>query len=526
MQFGPFLRRLSLHWPGSRNASVVYISLALIAAAFAISSYPRKPRAWPVGEVPIAFWAWRNQTPAGTDVRQAIDQTKANTIFLRAGQIDLQDGTLRRIRPVVGLMPKDVDLHLVYNATRGLLAQLEQVDENALAEAISAAYRTDTARAVQDHARVVGLQIDIDMPTRLLGRYARTLRALRAGLKPGLQLSITGLPTWMNSTELSATLAQVDFWIPQLYGAEIPERFDRSIPISSLQTVSAFVGQARSFDKPFLAGLAAYSWTLLYNSNGSLISLRGDMDPRVIADDQNLELIEQRPFETSPTAGAPTASEWRQVYRARTDGVVDDLVMHAGDVLVVDVPTAESLRQSARAVRELAGEKLLGICVFRLPAPDDAATLNIQQVASALADVDSSARVEVRILADAQSPNWIIEARNTGTANATVGTVKIELETAPGTFTDFTPRGSDLVESLCTPAGAPNLVGLEPCSLRRAGVWRFKPRTLLAGQTVTARLTMNLTNSRVIPVSVEMQTDTGQIYQDRFEVIAESRVKR
>ena len=34
-------------------------------------------------------------------------------------------------------------------------------------------------------ARVVGLQIDIDVPTRLLSRYAKILRALRAQLKPG-----------------------------------------------------------------------------------------------------------------------------------------------------------------------------------------------------------------------------------------------------------------------------------------------------------------------------------------------------
>ncbi len=526
MQFSPFLRRLFFRWRGSRNASVVFVSIALMAAAFAISSYPRKPRAWPVAKVPIAFWAWRNQTPAGTDVRKAIDQTSAKAIFLRAGQIDLQNGTLLRIRPVVGLMPKDVDLHLVYNATRELLAQLDQVDDSALAEAIGASYRTDAARAVADHARVVGLQIDIDMPTRLLGCYARTLRALRAGLKPGVQLSITGLPTWMHSTELSATLAQVDFWIPQLYGAEIPERFDQSVPISSLQTVSAFVSQARSIDKPFYAGLAAYSWVLLYNSNGSLISLRGDMDPRLIAADQNLELIEQKPFEPPSRPGSPLVSEWREVYRARADDVVNDLVMHAGDVLVVDLPSAESMRQSARAVRELAGEKLLGICVFRLPTSDDAATLSIQQIASALADVDSSARVEVRMLPDAHAPNWIIQVRNAGTANATVGSVKIELETSPGTITEFTPRESDSVESLCPPAGAPNLVGLEPCSLRRAGVWRFKPRTLFAGQTVTARLKMDLADSRVVPVSVELQTDTGQTYQDRFEVIAESRVKR
>lgn len=526
MLFGFPFRGLSFRWRGSRNAGFVYVSIALAAAALAISSYPRKPRIWPVAEVPITFWAWRNQTPAATDVRKAIEQTNAQTIFLRAGQIDWQAGEIHRIRPVTGVLPQDVDLHLVYNATRGLLAQLERVDESGLAAAISAAYATDTERAAREHARVVGLQIDIDMPTRLLGRYEKTLRVLRAQLKPGTQLSITGLPTWMQSTELRKTLALVDFWIPQLYGAEIPERSDQSIPISSPQTISRFVTEARALDKPFYAGLAAYSWSLLYSSNGSLICLRGDMDPTVVASDQNLELIEQRPFEPQTTSGTAIASEWRNVYRARADGVTNDVVLHAGDLLVIDVPSAESLRQSARAVRELAGARLLGICVFRLPASDDAATLSIEQVASALADLDSVARVEVRILPEAPPSRWILEVRNTGSASASVGTVKIELEAGPGAVTDFTAHGLDSIESLCTPAGAPNLIGLEACSLRRADVLRFKPRTLSGGQAATARLTMNLSHSRVIPVFIQMQTDTGEIYRNQLEVIAESSVKR
>ena len=45
---------------------------------------------------------------------------------------------------------------------------------------------------------------------------------------------------------------------------------------------------ARELDKPFYAGLAAYSYALLYNSSGSLISLRG-VDPALAAD-ANLEL--------------------------------------------------------------------------------------------------------------------------------------------------------------------------------------------------------------------------------------------
>jgi len=525
MSLSRFFRR---QW--SLNVRMLFVSIALMAVALAISSFTRKPRAWSVSEVPIAFWAWRNQAPTDAEVRDAIDQAHARTIFLRAGQIDYQEGRLRRIRPVKGNLPIGIDLHLVYNATRALLAQLENVDEKTLATTINEAFHEDAQRADEEHAQVVGLQVDIDVPTRLLGRYRKTLSALRARLKPGVQLSITGLPTWMDSNELKSTLTPVDFWIPQLYGAEVPERSDQLIPISAPENVARFVSRARDLDKPFYAGLAAYSWVLLYSSSGSLISLRGDMDPAVIASDPNLELIEQGPFVRAPRINTAVSSEWRYSYRAKADGVTDELAMHAGDVLVVDVPSAESLRLSAKIVREQAGEKLLGICVFRLPAAADPATLTIAQVKSALTDLDSAAQVEVRMLADAQpslpdqrtAANWVLEIKNNGTASAIVGTVRVDLQTDPGTVESVTPRGSALVESLCAATGATGLNELTPCSFRRANVIRFRPRTLMPGEIVTARLIVNPGPALVIPVFIELQTDTGQTYRDRIEVRAKA----
>jgi len=37
---------------------------------------------------------------------------------------------------------------------------------------------------------------------------------------------------------------------------------------------------------------------------------------------------------------------------------------------------------------------------------------------------------------------------------------------------------------------------------------------------------MNLSHSRVIPVFIQMQTDTGEIYRDQLEVIAEGSEKK
>lgn len=499
---------LSFRWPSSRNAQMLFAAFGLMAVAVMISSSNRKPRPWRVEEVPVAFWCWRNQTPAAEDVRAAVDTTRARAIFLRAGQIDFHDGKLSRIRSVSGPLPKETELHLVYNATRTLLAQLEVVDERALADTIAESFHEDSTRAAAENARVAGLQVDIDVPTRLLGRYQRMLKALRNRLEPGRQLSITGLPTWMQSRELTATLAQVDFWIPQFYGAEIPLSANQSIPISSPQDVERFVNRARELNKPFYAGLAAYSYALLYSKSGALITLRGDMDPAAIAADANLELTDQGTF-------AKAQDEWRFVYRARADGVIDGLVMHAGDVLVVDSPSAESLRVSARLVRESGGEKLIGICVFRLPAADDPASLTIAQVATALADRDSSPNFKINFSTSATRPrNASLEIENAGTANAVDG-FRIDVTAQTGTIDSIIAPPGASIETLCRLG---DKQPEQPCSQQRANLIRITARSLRSGASLGINLIFKSLVPKTLPVSLETRTDAGQTFRDQQEL--------
>src|SRR5205085_7618064 len=134
-------------------------------------------------------------------------------------------------------------------------------------------------------ARVIGLQLDLDVPTRLLERYGRVLRETRALLPEGTLLSVTGLQTWMGAGELRGVLDAVDFWAPQFYGAEIPATVERVVPIASPGAVSRAVARARELGKPFYAGLAAYGYALLYTEKGKLLEARGDIAPARVAAD-------------------------------------------------------------------------------------------------------------------------------------------------------------------------------------------------------------------------------------------------
>ncbi|MDT7778788.1 MAG: hypothetical protein QOC99_1300 [Acidobacteriota bacterium] len=395
-----------------RSRSVLRL-LALVFGAVAACvltagwRWAHAPRAWRPGEVPVAFWAWRAETPSQADVESAARETGARCLFLRAGQMDFASGRVVRVRAVSGPMPRGVELQLVYNATPQLLAEFGKVDEKALADALVETFRADSERAARDGAWVSGLQLDIDVPTRLLARYAYVLRAARAGLPSGAKLSVTGLPTWIGAAGLRDVLDAVDFWSPQFYGAEIPATADRVIPNAAPLEVARAVERVRALEKPFYAGLAAYGYALLYDERGRLLELRGDIDPARVASDGNFELVERRAFGGSVEGDGATsgvgrlAGEWRYVFRARGDTVLAGLSVRAGEQIVLDVPGSESLRAGVRGVREGAGEKLLGICFFRLPTQGDSTALGLTQVSAALRDreAESSTRVSAEAFA-------------------------------------------------------------------------------------------------------------------------------
>ena len=470
-----------------------------------------KPRTWSLHEVPIAFWSWRTQTPASADVENAIQKIGARSLFLRAGQIAYGDGAPHRVRAVAGPLPKNVDLHLVYNATPSLLQQLDTLSDRAFVNAIAIAYHEDAQRAAQQKCRVVGVQLDIDVPTRLLSRYARVLSMLRADLAKGTTLSITGLPSWMDSYDLADVLTRVDFWIPQFYGGQIPERLNDLVPISNSAAIKRRVRQAAALDKPFYAGLAAYGCAFLYGSDGSLVSLHGDIDPIIVAVDPNLELVDSRSVAESEQP-PESAAEYRYAFHVRADGVTDRLAVHKDDVLVIYVPTAESLRIASRIVREYAGRRLLGICLFRLPAEDDQTNLSLSQVSSALADRDSTSSIEIRVSAQPSKTTgekcWFVEVENTGTTTAQIDQLKIDLTLPASYFKGLVATPAINFETLCAESGVSSAP--EPCPAQRTNVLRLQPRYLPAGKSVSAVLVTSRELPSALPVSVEMQTEEGR----------------
>src|SRR5438552_4019256 len=110
-----------------RCIAIAIVLLIVAIAALGLFRNSHRWRTWHPEEVPVAFWAWHSDCPGEPDVLRAVKEAGAQTLFLRAGQIDLEVGKLRRIRAVNGRFPNNIDIHFVYNATRSCLAEFEKL---------------------------------------------------------------------------------------------------------------------------------------------------------------------------------------------------------------------------------------------------------------------------------------------------------------------------------------------------------------------------------------------------------------
>lgn len=454
-----------------RTPGAIALAVALaISGLLVFRAVSARPRCWPPSNVPVGFWCWQSSLPSQHDVDQAISTTHAQWLFARAGQLDLNGDRVVRINPAQGTFPRNISIHVVYNASEQFLRSVETVDPVAFAEAVAAAFDDDLDRARRDQATIVGVQLDIDVATRLLPHYGEMLCAAHKALPTDVALSITGLPTWMESADIVRALDEVDFWTPQFYGGSIPEHVADNTPIASTRLVGQDVDRARDLGYPFMAGLAAYGYALHFDRNGRLMELRGDVDPARIARNRRLHPVDVRPFERSEAQAVE--SRWRCLYQSSADSMIDGLVVRTGEYLLLDVASAEALRASARRVRERAGSGLCGLCVFRLPVDGDPTTLAITEIASALADTDAvvSADVRARVTSsESTGPAITLSVENTGTTAAMPGqdALVVDLRVAQGSVRDARARGFDEIEYLASTSDAEIA-----CSPRRANIIR------------------------------------------------------
>ncbi|AFY22604.1 DUF3142 domain-containing protein [Pseudomonas sp. UW4] len=112
---------------------------------------------------------------------------------------------------------------------------------------------------------LAGVEIDHDAGNARLPAYRKFLAHLREALPTSLPLSITALPSWLDSRELPALLSTVDSSVLQVHAVSDPRRglFDAD---QARQWAKAW---SRVTTKPFYLALPAYGVALLPSTDGA-----------------------------------------------------------------------------------------------------------------------------------------------------------------------------------------------------------------------------------------------------------------
>ncbi|HUC62664.1 MAG TPA: DUF3142 domain-containing protein [Alphaproteobacteria bacterium] len=172
------------------------------------------------------------------------------------------------------LLPTNVDLATLKASGRPAVlvvridGQLPSLDKKALLADIDSVLGNWRRSGIQ----IAGLEIDHDCATERLLGYAEFLYVLRSHLGPGIRLSLTMLPTWLNSPDLDAVLAPADEVVLQVHAILNPRSglFD---PKTAMRWVDEF---ARRSSKPFRVSLPTYGVRVSWGADGHLTAVEGE----------------------------------------------------------------------------------------------------------------------------------------------------------------------------------------------------------------------------------------------------------
>ncbi|MFL8989429.1 DUF3142 domain-containing protein [Pseudomonas sp. QLc11A] len=231
------------------------------------------------------LYVWQRQWTPAHDAALRDSRAEFSTLRVLALQAFPNAGWSRaRIDPV--LLRHDGRPVIAVVRLDGQLKALDQ-------EEVTAQIRQVISDWQGQGLNLAGVEIDHDAGNVRLPSYREFLAHLREALPTSLPLSITALPSWLDSHELPALLSTVDSSVLQVHAVSDPRRglFDAD---QARQWAKAW---SRVTTKPFYLALPAYGVALLPSTDGapvveSEVTLeREGLRRELLADPQSLRTL-------------------------------------------------------------------------------------------------------------------------------------------------------------------------------------------------------------------------------------------
>jgi hypothetical protein len=393
-----------------------WLLLGLLVLAGCQSSGWRKPETEPFR---LAFWYWSSPLQFQPDEVTQLKALNTARIMVRAFTVSY-DG--EKVVPILGqrfVESKGAPpILLVANLDAGMVRHFREANGEDLLRTVAEEFSARQKMAVAAGYRVLGWQLDFDVPTSQLGKYSALLKSIRPICKG--ELSISGLQTWMTSSSLAQVLEPLDAWYPQFYEGELPDTPEDRQTLSNL---TAKASRMNEYGKPFWVGIGAYGSTLAFDPTGKRQGVvRGIPLPKardrfglgkgwISPSGEQGALI---PVNQGPRAG------WNLRY---------------------SVPTLESLRHDLDLARKTGA---MGAALFRYPANGDPTAVPLPTISAAWNKSDAVVKLVVTETSDRQPVFDYIEQPATVRDGTKSATSRLALKVSNTGNIDSGPVGVEL----------------------------------------------------------------------------------
>jgi hypothetical protein len=319
-----------------------------------------------IPEFTLQFWHWNERRGLEQNEFADLSLLPADAICWWSGVVTVESGQPR-------FHPRGGRLSGWINAKEWAVIRVEPSCSQLLGkgdQAIEAAILSGWRR-VESGIKSGGLQIDWDVPSRLLPAYATFLSRLRKEIPKRIGLSCTGLVTWLDEPGIEQVVSAVDWWVPQCYSAELPPDPLTATSLVCRTDITKVVKQCESLGRPFRVGLPTFEQASLWDKDGRLLAAAL---PIALEDALVPEL------KSEMVAGSP---ERLVRLRANKGVTIAGRSLPQDSTLLIAAPTVASLRDQIEMVRNYRSHWCRGISLFRLNSPQEMPCLSTKQVGDA-----------------------------------------------------------------------------------------------------------------------------------------------
>jgi len=145
------------------------------------------------------------------------------------------------------------------------------------------AFFTEWAKVCAAHNfKRTSIQLDYDCSTENLDAYSALLELLKRD-NAQIELSITTLPTWLQSDNFCNLVAALDFFVLQVHSFQMFGGIEETPSLCDTDKVTAWAKKADNCGVPFYVAWPTYGHRLHYSENGRLIALQSEENAETYA---------------------------------------------------------------------------------------------------------------------------------------------------------------------------------------------------------------------------------------------------